>query len=164
MEPYDLEIGPIQKTFESLFMRIGQYFQSAPAGPSGSITETDLSIYTQEQLRKTLNALLKHYGFHDLPFYIRIIAEPDSQISGKLRSDNITTYEEKMSDGSVRTFNFYSTFGPENMKASFYWLGVKRDGEQIQGILTMDDNWYLRTTTQDNTYYQRIEKDQKKWR
>jgi hypothetical protein len=158
VEPYDLEIGPVQKTFDHLFMSIGQYFQSAPVAPVGSITEISLTNYSQEQLRKTLNAILKHYGFTDLPFSLRIIAEADSQISGIHRSDNITTYEEKMRNGSYRTFNFYSTYGPENMKASFYWLDMEKNGEQTQGVLTEDNAWYLRiSTTHDNVYYQRIE-------
>jgi hypothetical protein len=160
VEPYDLEIGPIQRTFDHLFKSIGQYFQAAQVAPLGSITETSLSTYSQEQLRKTLNAMLKHYGFADLPFSKKIIVDEDSQISGIHRSDNITTYEERMVDGSFRTFNFYSTYGPDNMKASFYWLDMKKDGEQTQGILTKDDRWYLRiSTTQDNIFYQRMERE-----
>ena len=160
MEPYDLEIGPIQRTFDSLFKSIAHYFQSTPVAPIGSITETDLSTHSQKQLRKTLNASLKHYGFTNLPFSIRIIAEEDSQIDGIHRSDNITTYEERMKDGSYRTFNFYSTLGPENMKASFYWLDTKKGGEQTQGILTKDNKWYLRiSTTQDDVYYQRVDRE-----
>ena len=164
MEAYDLEIGPIQRTFDDLFKRIAEYFQSAPVAPTGSITQNNLSTFSQEPLHKTMNALLKHYGFSDLPLSIRIIAEADSQISGIYRSDNITIYEEKIRDGSYRTFNFYSTFGPENMKASFYWLDMKKDGERIQGIITMDDRWYLRIlTTQGNVYYQRMEREILHW-
>ena len=164
MEPYDLEIGPIQRTFDHLFKSISEYFQSAPVTPVGSVTETSLSDYPQEHLHKTLNASLKHYGFVDLPFSMRIIAEESSQISGIYRSDNITTYEEKMSDGSYRTFNFYSKYGPENMKASFYWLDVKKEGEQTQGILTEDNVWYFCiSTTHDNVFYQRIERKILHW-
>jgi hypothetical protein len=164
MESYDLEIGPIQRTFDDLFKRIGEYFQSAPVAPTGSIIEINLSIYSQEPLRKTLNALLKHYGFCDLPSSIRIIAEENSQISGIHRSDNITIYEERMGDGSYRSFNFYSTYGPENMKVSFYWLDVAKGGEQTQGILTLDDRWYLCiSTAQDKVYYQRMEREKPQW-
>lgn len=164
MEPTDLEVGPIQKTFETLFARIGKYFQSAPVVPSGSITETELNIYAQEQLRNTLNGILKHYGFSNLPNSIRMAAEADSKISGIYRSDNITIYTEKMIDGSYRTFNFYSTFGPENMKASFYWLDIRKSREEIQGILTIDDIWYLRIQTYSgDIFYERIEQQIPRW-
>lgn len=164
MEPYDLEVGPIQRTFDELFKRIAQYFNSAPVAPEGSITETDLSTYNQDQLRKTLNGILEHYGFAYLPSALKVVCETDSIISGIYRSDNITTYEEKMTDGSHRTFNFYSTYGPENMKASYYWLDMKKNGEQIQGILTEDDKWYFRIATiQGNFYYARMEQQQPYW-
>ncbi len=160
MEAYDLEIGPIQATFDALYKRIGEYFQSASVAPAGSVTETDLSEFAQEPLHKTLNTLLKHFGFFDLPYSIRIIAEEDSQISGIHRSDNITTYDEKMKDGSHRTFNFYNSHGPENLKVSFYWLDMKKDGEQIWGILTVDNRWYLHViTTQGYVYYLRMERE-----
>lgn len=159
MEPYDLEIGPIQSTFDHLFKLIGLYFQTAQVTPVGSVTETSLSTLTQDQLHKTLNASLTHYGFADLPISLRIIAEEDSQVNGIHRSDNITTFEENLKDGSRRTFNFYSVYGPENMKASFYWLDMKKGGEETQGILTKDDKWYLCIkTTQENVFYERIEK------
>ncbi|OGM08718.1 hypothetical protein A2159_02345 [Candidatus Woesebacteria bacterium RBG_13_34_9] len=163
MEPYDLEIGPIKSTFDHLFASIGLYFQSAPVVPIGSITETSLSNFSQEQLQTSLNASLKHYGFADLPSSIRIITQVDSQISGIHRSDNITIYEERIMDGSHRTFNFYSTYGPENLKVSYYWLNIKKDGEQTQGILTMDDRWYLRISTKNHVYYLRIEKEIPRW-
>jgi hypothetical protein len=164
MESTDLEIGPIQRTFEALFWRIGQYFDSAPVTPVGSIIETDLSIYPQDSLHNTLYALLKHYGFTELPHFIRIAPEKNSHISGLHRSDNITTYEIKTENGCVRTFNFYSTYGPENMKCSFYLLNNDKQGEEIQGILTMDDRWYLRITTTDkNIYYLRMEKQKPQW-
>lgn len=160
MEAYDLEIGPIQRTFDNLFKRIGEYFQSLPVAPTGSVIETDLSTFSQGPLHNTLNSLLNHYGFSDLPLANRIVAEEDSQISGIQRSDDIIIYKEKMVDGSFRTFNFYITSGPENMKTSFYWLDMKKDGEQTQGILTQDDRWYTRIITpQDNIYYQRMERE-----
>ena len=106
MEAYDLEIGPIQRTFENLFKRIGEYFNSTPVEPEGKIVETDLSLYSQESLSKILNELFKFYGFGDLPVSYRIVVEEGSLISGIHRSDNITTYEEKMQNGSRRTFNF----------------------------------------------------------
>jgi len=164
MEPYDLEIGPVQHTFEELFKRIGQYFSTAQVAPVGSVTETDFSNYSQSQLRKTLNGILEHYGFAYLPYSMRIIAGIGSTISGIYRSDNITTYEEKMVDGSHRTFNFYSTYGPENMKSSYYWLDMRKNGEQTQGILTEDDRWYFRiATTQGNFYYARMEQQKPYW-
>lgn len=159
MEPYDLEIGPIERAFDSLFKSIAQYFQSAQVSPLGLITETHLADISQEELHKALSAILKHYGFADLPLSMRITAETDSQISGIIRSDSIATYEENMIDGSRRTFNFYSTYGPENMKASYYWLDMKRDGEQTQGILTKEDRWYLRIITRENVFFQRTEKE-----
>lgn len=159
MEPYDLEIGPIERTFDSLFKSITQYFQTAQVVPLGLITETHLADISQEELHKALNAILKHYGFSDLPFSMRVSADAESQISGIIRSDNIATYEENMVDGSRRTFNFYSTYGPENMKASYYWMDMKRGGEQTQGILTKEDRWYLRITTQENVFFQRTEKE-----
>lgn len=160
MEPYDVELGPIQRTFESLFKSIAQYFQSTPVVPVGMITETNLSSYSQDQLRDTLNSSLKYYGFTSLPSSLRLFAEKKSQISGIHRSDNITTYDEKLRDGSHRTYNFYSKFGPENMKTSYYWLNMRKDGEQTQGILTEDDRWYLRIITSENkVYYLRIERE-----
>jgi hypothetical protein len=164
MEAHDLEVGPIQQTFESMFWRIGQYFQNAAVVPEGKITETGLNVYKQDSLRSTLNALLSHYGFSELPYYMRIISDESSKIDGIHRSDNISTYEEKWDDGSLRTFNFYSTFGPENMKTSFYWLNLKSGGEQINGILTMDDRWYFRIiTTENNVFYQRMERQKPQW-
>jgi hypothetical protein len=159
MEPYDVALGPIQQTFDDLFKRIGDYFNSAPVVPVGTVIETNLSIYTQEPLHKTLNNLLKYYGFTDLPLAMRIIAEESTQISGLHRSDEITVYDEKLTDGSHRTYNFYGKNGPANIKVSYYWLDMKKGGEQTQGILTDNDRWYLRiTTTHDSVYYQRIEK------
>lgn len=159
MEPYDVALDPIQKTFEDLFKRIGEYFQFASVVPVGSITETDLTVYSQDPLHTTLNSLLKFYGFTDLPSSMRIIAETDSQISGVQRSDDITVYDEKLTDGSHRTYNFYTKNGPENIKVSFYWFDMKKGGEQVHGILTKDDRWYLKITTiHNNIYYQRMEK------
>jgi len=160
MEPYDLEIGPVQRTFDILFKSIGEYFQSAQVGPVGSITETDLSTYTQEQLHNTLNGSLKYYGFFDLPYTMRFTIETNSIISGIHRSDNITAYEEKRIDGSRQTFNFYSKFGPDHMKASFYSLDTKKGGEQTQGIITDEDIWYFRITAAKNIiYYLRLERE-----
>lgn len=164
MNPNDLEIGPSQRTFESLFKSIGLYFQSALVYPVGSVTETNLSTFSQEQLHKTLNAVLEHYGFTDFPYSIRVNCEENSRISGIYRSDNIATYEETMDDGSRRTFNFYSNFGPEKMKVSFYWLDMKKGGEEIHGILTVDDRWYFRISTTDGfVFYQRMEQAKHHW-
>lgn len=160
MEAYDLEIGPIQATFDSLFKRIGEYFQSNPVAPMGLISETDLSEFAQEPLHKTLNNLLEHFGFCDLPHSMKVIAEEDSQISGIHRSDNITTYDEKTNDGSHHTFNFYETQGPENMNVSFYWLDMKKGAEQTWGILTTDDRWYFHIiTARGHEYYLRVERE-----
>ncbi|MFC1600686.1 hypothetical protein ACFL25_01250 [Patescibacteria group bacterium] len=158
VEAYDLEIGPIQRTFEELFKRIGGYFQSALVEPKGRIVETDLSTYSQKPLQQTLTSLLNFYGFSDLPNGLRINLSEDSQISGIHRSDNITTYEERIKDGSLRTYNFYSKYGPENMKASFYWFNKNIDNEEIHGILTEDDRWYLRIKSDSGVYYLRMEK------
>ncbi len=160
MESYDLELGPIQRTFDDLFRYIALYFQSAPVVPIGSVTETDLSTQSQQELHETVNSSLKRYGFTFLPNSLKITAEEDSVISGIHRSDNITVYDEKMKDGSRRTFNFYNTYGPEHMKTSYYWLDKRNGGEQTNGILTMEDKWYMRIdTSRDMIYYLRVDKE-----
>lgn len=154
-----MELGPIQRTFDGLFKSISLYFQSAQVEPDGPITETDLSSYFQDQLRSALDTALKRHGFVDLPYSIRITVEANSKISGIHRSDEITAYDEVMKNGSHRTFNFYSKKGPENMRASYYWLNTQKNGEQTHGILTMEERWYLRTSLSQNlVYYQRIER------
>jgi hypothetical protein len=160
VESYDLELGPLKRTFDSLFKLINQYFHSAPVEPIGKIKEIDLQTYSQRQLRETLNSCLEHYGFTDLPAALRIVVSSSSRISGIHRSDNISTYDERMKDGSHRTYNFYSKDGPDSMKVSYYWLDMASGGEQTQGILTEGNIWYLRiTTAEGKVYYHRIERD-----
>jgi hypothetical protein len=164
MEPYDLEIGPTQRAFEGLFKSINAYFDTARVVPNGSVRETHLSDYSQDQLHKALSDSLTYYGFTDLPLSLRVEVKSNSNVSGIQRSDKISTFDEKMSDGSLRTFNFYRKFGPENMKASYYWLDMEREGEQTQGILMEDDRWYLRIiTSQDSIYYLRVERSNPQW-
>jgi hypothetical protein len=159
MQPSDLEIGPIQDTFEKLFKSIGTYFHVNPISPEGQVTETDISNYSQDKLRKNLKASLSHYGFSALPSPLRIFLEKDSKISGIKRSDNIVTYKEELPNGSYRTYNFYGNSGPEQMKASFYFFN-KAESEETRGILTMEDRWYLRISTKlDFVYYLRVERE-----
>lgn len=159
MHPYDLEIGPIENTFNDLFGSISKYFNANEVEPKGPIIETELSNYSQKNLRDTLKNAVRHYGMHELPYSQRILINENSIIKGIHRSDDITTYDEMMNDGSHRTFNFYHDVGPENMKVSYYWLDMKKNGEQTQAILTNDDRWYLRITTNLNTsYYLRMER------
>lgn len=159
MQPHDLEIGPIQNAFEKLFKSIGTYFHVNPIAPEGRITEEDFSYYSQEKLRISLNTSLEHYGFLDLPSILRVFAAKDSKISGIHRSDNIVTYKEEMSNGSYKTFNFYSTHGPDKMRSSFYYFNREKN-EETRGILTTEDRWYLRISTKlDFVYYLRIERE-----
>ncbi|MBN1169155.1 hypothetical protein JXA63_04665 [Candidatus Woesebacteria bacterium] len=159
MQPHDLEIGPIQDTFEKLFKSIGTYFHVNPISPEGDITENDLSKYPQEKLRNRLNATLSHYGFSYLPCFLKIVVGNDSKLGGTHRSDDIMIYTEDLPDGSFRTYNFYNTKGPEQMKASFYYFN-KAEKEETRGILTDEDRWYLRISTKlDFVYYLRIERE-----
>lgn len=159
MEPYDLEIGPIQRAFENLFRSISIYFNSNDVEPRGPIRERGLSYHSQQNLRKTLRESLEYYGCPDLPMSLRVVVGGDSVIDGVHRSDDIVVYDEKLNDGSHRIFNFYQNKGPENMKMSYYWLDMSKEGQQIQGILTNDNRWYLRITTpQNKVYYLRMER------
>jgi hypothetical protein len=160
MHADDLELGPIQRTFDTLNRSISLYFNSHLVSPNGPIKESDLSDYSQKKLRETLVENLDFYGFSALPASLRPIVESSSKISGIQRSDDIVVYDEKMSDGSRRIYNFYTSGGPENMQVSYYWLDQKKGGEQTRGILSSDNRLYLRISTADGIdYYLRIERE-----
>lgn len=100
-----------------------------------------------------------HYGFTTLPSSLKLTVKENSMISGVHRSDNIITYKEVLIDGSYKTFNFYSSYGPEQMKASFYYSDRVKN-EETSGILTIEDRWYFRISTNlDFVYCLRIERE-----
>lgn len=159
MHADDLELGPIQRTFDTLNRSISLYFNSHLVSPDGPVKEEVLNYYSQKQLRETLNENLNFYGFASLPSALQLKVEPRAKIKGIQRSDNITVYDEKMPDGSHRIYNFYTTGGPEDMQVSYYWLDQEKGGEQTRGILSSDDRLYLRISTADGVdYYLRIER------
>ena len=138
---------PVGNEIRRLFAAEARYFEYTN---TGAITQADLA---PDRAHEALTANLKSAGLDDLP-YPKITLGPEWPVQGYQRSDNVVCFRGKDKYGATRSFNFYTTNGPENIAASFSLLDSST-GETTEGMRTKDGKWLFRVQNgEDITYYQ----------
>lgn len=146
---------PMRQRFEALFRSVDHYFQlnSLKTG----VTETDIANFGENRPRQSLETNLRTHGFTELPRALRLEVNPTDEIKGAQRSDNVMRFQQRRSDGTVCTYNFFTDKGPEEVKANWSYADMQT-GETVTGILTKSGIFMYEINTGGDIFYQQTQK------